>query len=80
MSCGVPGSAYEAAEQWGPRETTLRRVIIPREHNLRLVEAGETKVSFTKSLVLKQIEQNKLWIGVSRGESLLGDKWRTEMV
>lgn len=47
MSCGVigvPGSAYEAAEQWGPRETTLRRVIIPREHNLRLVEAGDRLV------------------------------------
>lgn len=47
MSCGVigvPGSVYEAAKQWGSRETTLSRVIIPREHNLRLVEAGDRLV------------------------------------
>lgn len=42
-------------------------------------QTGETKASFTKSLVLKQIEQ-KLWIGASRGETFQGSKWRTEMV
>lgn len=43
-------------------------------------QTGETKASFTKSLVLKQIEQNKLWIGASRGETFQGSKWRTELV
>lgn len=43
-------------------------------------ETGETKASFTKSLVLKQIEQNKLWIGASRRETFQGSKWRTEVV
>lgn len=43
-------------------------------------QTGETKASFTKSLVLKQIEQNKLWIEASRGETFQGSKWRTEMV